>query len=52
MGVRELIETMKAEALKRMKEERERRKESLKVRTYLPNMKSKERDVERGRRML
>ncbi|RLJ71368.1 hypothetical protein BCF55_1668 [Hydrogenivirga caldilitoris] len=35
MGVRELIEVMRAEALNRMKEERKRRREQLKVKLSL-----------------
>lgn len=52
MGVRDLLEVMRAEVLARLKEERKRRREYLKVRTYILNTKGKDRGVERGRKVL
>ncbi|EDP76365.1 hypothetical protein [Hydrogenivirga sp. 128-5-R1-1] len=36
MGIRDLLEVIRVEAINRMKEERKRRKEGLKVRLILP----------------
>jgi len=37
MGIKDLLEVIRVEALNRMKEERKRRRESLKVRLVLPD---------------
>jgi hypothetical protein len=52
MGVRDLLEAMRTEALSRLKEERRRRKESLKVRMFLPTLKDKGKGVERRRKVV
>ncbi len=51
MGVRDLLEVMRADALNRFKEEKKKRKESLKIRLLLPP-KFKETRLERRGKLL
>ena len=52
MGVKDLIEIMRSEALTRLKEERRRRRESLKFRLHIPISKTRSKGVERGRKLV
>jgi len=52
MGVRDLIEVMRAEALSRLKEERNKRKEKIKVRLLMLQPKGKEGKLERREKLL
>jgi hypothetical protein len=53
MGVRDLIEVIRAEALNRLKEEDRRRRESIRIRMFIPKgRQSPTKKLERGRRLL
>jgi len=52
MGIKDLLEVMRADALSRLKEERKRRKESLRVRFHLVPPKTRTSRVERRERLL
>jgi hypothetical protein len=52
MGIRDLLEVMRAEALNRLKEDRKRRKESLRVKLLMVPPKGKGSQVERRGRVL
>ncbi len=53
MGIRDLIEAMRAEALNRLREERRKRKEQFKVRLVLPEKEKNRRErLERENRLL
>ncbi len=45
MGVKDLIEVMRVEALSRLKEERKRRREFFRVRVLFPQTKNKNSEV-------
>ncbi len=52
MGMKEFIEVMRAEVLNRLREERKKRKESLKIRLNLPSQRGNFSEVERKNRLL
>ncbi|WP_457600290.1 hypothetical protein [Hydrogenivirga sp.] len=53
MGIRELMEVMRTEALNRLREESRKRKEHMKVRLLIPQgRRNREGRLERERRLL
>ncbi len=52
MGIRDLLEVMRADALGRLREERKRRKESLRVRLHIVPPRVRASRVERRERLL
>ncbi len=52
MSVRNLMERMREEALRRLAEEKGRRKEFLQIRVLLPRLREKRLELERKARMV
>jgi len=52
MSVKNLVERMREEALRRLAEERTRRKEFMRIRMLLPKLRERRRELERQGRLV